>query len=159
MERERHLEILRGGPERIVVWMRIGPIGGRFSPDHRSRHATTLDALQFGNRGGDILKRNQAERDQALEIILAILCGPVIEDAETRRTELSIPEPEERHPHRSVNDFRRYIVAVLIFNPFSGIVDGLGRFSKAALHEFRHLSGWDSGIDRKSTRLNSSHLG
>ena len=152
MEREGHRELLRGGPERLVVRMRIRPLGGRFPPDHRPCHAPALDPLQLGHRGRDILERNKSQRDQALEIILAILRGPVIEGTETRRAELGIRESEERHPHRGVNDFRCHIVAVLVFNPFGRIVDSLGCLSKAALHEFGHLGGGDSGAEKGGER-------
>jgi hypothetical protein len=38
VQRQRHVEVLRGGPEPIAVGRTVGPIIGSFGPDHSAFH-------------------------------------------------------------------------------------------------------------------------
>src|SRR5712671_4685829 len=73
MKRQRHLEILGGGPEWIVIRMRVGPVRRRIAPDHRTGHPAPLDSFEFSDRSWNVLKSDKPERNQSLEIVAAIV--------------------------------------------------------------------------------------
>src|SRR5216684_4993636 len=94
MQGNRHIEILRGGPERIVVAMAIRLVVRRRTPNEYSANTYFTAALDLCHRGRDVAEFDGAETDEPLRIVAGILCRPVVEPAKACGAKLGIVEPE-----------------------------------------------------------------
>src|SRR6266852_2274669 len=116
MQRQRYPEVLRRGPERIVVGVAVGTLVRRLRPDHRTAHPFLCDAREFGSARGDVFKRDEPKRDEPVEIVAAVFDGPVVERAKACGAQFDVIESEQRHSHRGVDDLGLDAVAVLILD-------------------------------------------
>src|SRR5262249_56170551 len=61
---DRQVEILRGGPELVVVRRGKRQLCGRYLPDDRAAHAGFAAALQLFDGAADVLHRQHGDPDQ-----------------------------------------------------------------------------------------------
>ena len=118
-----YVEILRSGPERIIVRMAIRPLTRGIRPDHRSSHPLFGNALEFLDGRPNVLERDEPERNKPLGIIATVLHRPVIVRLKTGSPQLSIIETVQGHAHRGVDHLGLHTVEVLVLNPGGWIPD------------------------------------
>src|SRR5438128_12290402 len=81
VQRNRHVQFLRSGPEWIVVEMAVWFILRRRTPDQDAADAYFAAAFEFLNRRGNITQVDRTKADQPLPVMTAIFGRPVIEAA------------------------------------------------------------------------------
>ena len=107
MQRERHLELLRGGPEGVIVMMRVGSILGRRGPDEGAFEPHLGAALEFAARAVNVEQRNHREAGEPARRVTTELSAPVVVNAEAVFLECGVFNPEQyKAPHRGVKHGR-----------------------------------------------------
>ena len=84
MHADRHVQLLRRGPQRVVVITVKRQIGRRSLPDHRAAQAGLLAALQLLHRVGNVEARQVAYPEEPIRRGRAVFDDPVVVDAKTR---------------------------------------------------------------------------
>ena len=107
-------------------------IGSGLRPDHRAAHALFGDPRKLGHRRRNIFQRDEPQRNQALGVVAAILGGPVVERAEAGGAQLGVIQPEQRHPHRRVDDLGLNAVAVQVLEPVGRVEDAARRLRRSS---------------------------
>src|SRR5260370_2343337 len=127
------MEILRGGPEGIVVAMAIRLVVRRRSPDEHSTNTYFAAAFEFRHRCPDVCEFDGAETDEPLRIVTGILGGPVVDPAKACGAKLGVVEAEQQHPHRGVHRLGVDAVAILLLEALRWIPHALGGGVETAL--------------------------
>src|SRR5690348_5820055 len=92
MQRNRHIESLRGGPERIVVAMAIRLVVRRRTPNEYSANTYFTAALEFRYGSRDVAEFDGAETDEPFRTITGVFCRPVVEPAKACGAKLGVVE-------------------------------------------------------------------
>src|SRR5713226_3366151 len=100
----------------------------------------------------NIFQRDQAERDQPLGIITAILSRPIVVCPEAGGTQFDIVETIERHAHRGIDNFGPHAIEVLVLYPCGRIPNALRRSIKSLLVVLRQIFRFDAGAEERRDR-------
>src|SRR5260370_198380 len=132
--------------------MAVGMVCWRLRPNHRALHPPLGDPRQFSDSRSNIFQRDQAERDQPLGIITAILSRPIVICPEAGGTQFDIVKTIERHAHRGIDNFRPHAIEVLVLYPCGRIPNALRRSIKSLLVVLRQIFRFDAGAEERRDR-------
>ena len=136
MQRERHPEFLRGGPERIIVAMGIRPILGRRGPDERAFKSHLRRALEFAARAIDVEERNHREARELARRVATEFREPVVVDAKAVFLEFGVFDPEQNEAHRGVKHRRFHAVELHVLEARRRIPSARRRTVQPGLEKF-----------------------
>ena len=158
MERQGHIQVLGGGPERIVVGVAIGLFIRWRGPDHRPPQALVGTPFEFGHTSVNIFERHQPDADQPVGIIAAILGHKVVIGPEAGTPQSGVVQAVQHHAERGVQHLGRHPVPVLFFEAF-GRIPHTGRCGGKALFVMvGQLFGRNPGAERPGHGNRDVHL-
>src|SRR5271154_5674698 len=102
VQRQRHLQILSGGPKRVVITAQVGPLRWSAAVDHPTLESRRGASLQFLGAGANVFQRDQRDAMQAPLIVRAKPGQPIVVNSEAGLLEFSIGQSEKCHPERGI---------------------------------------------------------
>ena len=121
MQADRHVQLLGGRPEGIVLGAAIRLFARRRTPDHDAPHTVPGPPLQLLDAGLNVFERNQRDPEQAFRVIAAKFAQPVVIGPKTRLLELGVVQTEQRHAERGVQDLGLNPINLLVLDPLGRV--------------------------------------
>src|SRR5712692_4581177 len=106
----RHVQVLRGFPERIVIVARKWQMLRRYLPDQTPNQSCLLAPLQLLDGGFDIIQRDHRNPDQPPRRHFAVLDQPVVGDLKTGFLYIGIFQGKKTKPKSGIEHLGRYAI-------------------------------------------------
>src|SRR5712692_3713429 len=135
----RHVQVLRGLPERIVIVARKWQMLRRYLPDQTPNQPCLLAPFQLLDGVFDIIQRDHRNPDQPSRRHFAVLDQPVISDMKTGFLHFGIFQGKKTKPKGGIEHLGRYAIDLHLTQTRLGIpATGLftGGISRRELGEF-----------------------
>src|SRR5262245_5587669 len=146
VQAQRHLELLRRRPERIIVGGAVRPRRGRRSPDGGALEPARGAPGKLLHAVVDVVEGDQGEPGESFRRVGAVLGQPVVVDTKAGALQRRVGEPELAKPKRGVDDVRLDAVEIHVLHTLGGVPAArsgvlIGRSLKEARELLRFLPG------------------